>query len=77
MNLRSENGRTLFHSDVNLVFNEDNNKYEPITYVGGKISAACFINTPEEIYDIQNNLKNWGITYPYNVKSIIRNMIYD
>ena len=73
----SENGRTLVHSDVNLVFNEDNNKYEPITYVGGKISAACFINTPEEIYDIQNNLKNWGVTYPYNVKSIIRNMKYD
>ena len=46
-------------------------------YGVGKKSAACFINTPEEIYDIQNNLKNWGVTYPYNVKSIIRNMIYD
>lgn len=41
------------------------------------LKNACFINTPEEIYDIQNNLNNWGITYPYNVKSIIRNMIYD
>ena len=62
--------RTLVHSDKNF----DGKTYRPSVY--GSISAACFINTPKRINYIQNNVINWGTTYPYNIKTIIRDRRY-
>ena len=58
----------------NYEYDENNKLTFEGVYNGGKISAACFINSPEEIRRIQKQITNWGVSYNYNVHSIVRNM---
>lgn len=72
--LISFNVFSLVHSDYNYEYDENNKLTFEGVYNGGKISAACFTNSPEEIRRIQKQITNWGVSYNYNVHSIVRNM---
>ena len=70
----STGGRTLVHSDSNKVYDDNGNWVNSIVYDGGKVSAACFINSVDAINRMDKCLKSYGLpNYPYNIKGSISN----
>lgn len=70
----STGGRTLVHSDSNKIYDDNGNWVNSIVYDGGKVSAACFINSVAAINEMDKRLKSYGLpNYPYNIKGSISN----
>ena len=64
--------RTLVHSDYNYYYDGKGNLIGEGISNGGKISAACFVNSVESLTYIQNKLNEWGYpSYSYNIKGSV------
>ncbi|SIQ95657.1 hypothetical protein SAMN05920897_11956 [Alkalispirochaeta americana] len=42
------------------------------TWSDGLISAGCFINTPTVLAELDDQITDWGVDYPYDVRTVIR-----
>lgn len=64
--------RTLVHSDYNYYYDGKGNLIGEGISNGGKISAACFVNSVDSLTYIQNKLNEWGYpSYSYNIKGSV------